>query len=90
LGSLVIGFLASEEQAMGIKPFTTDMFKGILSIFLLDMGIVAEENFKIYKSGWFAVLLQLLSYLLNGCIVALCSTIITDSIKMLYFCTFSC
>ncbi|MFT7336589.1 MAG: hypothetical protein ACI9M1_002550, partial [Porticoccaceae bacterium] len=26
LGSLVIGFLASEQQAMGIKPFTTDIF----------------------------------------------------------------
>jgi len=26
LGSLVIGFLASEQQALGIKPFTTDIF----------------------------------------------------------------
>lgn len=27
-GSLVIGFLTSPEQAEGIKPFTTDIFKG--------------------------------------------------------------
>ena len=35
LGSLVIGFVASDQQALGIKPFTTDMFKGFLAIFLL-------------------------------------------------------
>jgi hypothetical protein len=38
-GSLIIGFIASDQQALGIKPFTTDMFKGFLAIFLLDMGI---------------------------------------------------
>jgi hypothetical protein len=27
-GSLIIGFIASDQQALGIKPFTTDMFKG--------------------------------------------------------------
>jgi hypothetical protein len=25
---LIIGFIASDQQALGIKPFTTDMFKG--------------------------------------------------------------
>jgi len=41
LGSLFIGFMASAKQAEGIKPFTDDIFKGFLAIFLLDMGIVA-------------------------------------------------
>ncbi|MBC5842025.1 MAG: sodium-dependent bicarbonate transport family permease [Flavobacteriaceae bacterium] len=81
LGSLVIGFLASEEQAMGIKPFTTDMFKGFLSIFLLDMGIVSGRKLQDFiKSGWFAVLFAIAIPLINGCIVALCSHMITDSI----------
>ena len=39
LGSLCIGFMANAEQAEGIKPFTDDLFKGFLAIFLLDMGI---------------------------------------------------
>jgi hypothetical protein len=39
LGSLLIGWLANAKQAEGIKPFTTDIFKGFLAIFLLDMGI---------------------------------------------------
>ena len=41
LGSLIIGLLASEQQAQGIKPFTTDIFMGFLAIFLLDMGIIS-------------------------------------------------
>ena len=39
LGSLVIGLIADEKQAEGIKPFVTDIFKGFLAVFLLDMGI---------------------------------------------------
>jgi hypothetical protein len=71
LGSLVIGFLASEEQAMGINHFTTDMFKGFLSIFLLDMGIVAEENFKIFtKVAGLPYFCNCYPNSLNGCIVA--------------------
>lgn len=81
LGSLVIGFLASEEQAMGIKPFTTDMFKGFLAIFLLDMGIVSGRKLQDFiKSGWFAVLFAIAIPLINGCIVAASSHFITDSI----------
>jgi hypothetical protein len=81
LGSLVIGLLASEEQAMGIKPFTNDLFKGFLAIFLLDMGIVSGRKLGDFvKSGWFAVLFALVIPLLNGCVVALCSQIVTDDI----------
>lgn len=44
LGSLVIGFIASTKQAEGIKPFTTDIFKGFLAVFLLDMGITCGKQ----------------------------------------------
>jgi hypothetical protein len=81
LGSLVIGLLASEEQAMGIKPFTNDLFKGFLAIFLLDMGIVSGKKLGDFvKSGWFAVFFALVIPLINGCVVALCSQIVTDDI----------
>ena len=43
IGSLVIGFLASDAQAEGIKPFTTDIFKGFL-----DMD---ETGYLITKAG---------------------------------------
>jgi hypothetical protein len=46
LGSLVIGFLANAKQAQGIQPFTNDLFKGFLAIFLLDMGITSGKKLK--------------------------------------------
>ncbi len=81
LGSLVIGFLASDQQAMGIKPFTTDIFKGFLAIFLLDMGIVSGKKLDFFfKSGWFPVFFAIIVPLLNGCIVAVLSQFVTDEI----------
>lgn len=81
LGSLIIGLLASDEQAMGIKPFTNDLFKGFLAIFLLDMGIVSGKKISDFlKSGWFAVLFALIIPLINGCLVAIISQFITNDI----------
>ncbi len=81
LGSLLIGFLASDQQAMGIKPFTTDIFKGFLAIFLLDMGLVSGKKLNdFFKSGWFAATFALLIPLLNGVVVAYASQIVTNDI----------
>jgi hypothetical protein len=44
LGSLLIGIVADSRQAEGIRPFTTDIFKGFLAIFLLDMGMVTARR----------------------------------------------
>lgn len=71
LGSLLIGFLASEDQAEGIAPFTTDIFKGFLAVFLLDMGITSGgEIGALLKKGWFALVFALLIPLINGCLTA--------------------
>ncbi|QYJ69402.1 sodium-dependent bicarbonate transport family permease [Flavobacterium litorale] len=79
LGSLLIGFLASEEQALGIKPFTTDIFKGFLAIFLLDMGIVSGRKLNdFFKSGWFSAFFAICMPLVNGCVVAIASALITQ------------
>lgn len=81
LGSLIIGFMASEQQAIGIKPFTTDIFKGFLAIFLLDMGIVSGKKLNdFFKSGWFSALFAIIIPLLNGCVVAFLSQMITSNV----------
>lgn len=81
LGSLVIGFLASEQQALGIKPFTTDIFKGFLALFLLDMGIVSGRKLNdFFKSGWFSIFFAIVFPLINGCIVAFLSQFVTDDV----------
>jgi uncharacterized protein len=81
LGSLIIGLLASDEQAMGIKPFTNDLFKGFLAIFLLDMGIISGKKLGDFlKSGWFAVIFAVAIPLINGCLVAVLSHFVTNDI----------
>lgn len=74
LGSLVVGYLANDAQAEGIKPFTTDIFKGFLAVFLLDMGIVSGSKLKaLIKKGWFTVSFAIIIPIINGCLVAVVS-----------------
>jgi len=81
LGSLVIGYLANDKQAEGIKPFTNDLFKGFLAIFLLDMGITSGKKLKAFFSfGWFPFIFAMLIPLVNGTIFALLSSLVTDDI----------
>jgi hypothetical protein len=81
LGSLVIGFIANAKQAEGIKPFTNDLFKGFLAIFLLDMGITSGRKLKSFFSfGIFPIAFALLIPLLNGSIIAVLSSFVTDDI----------
>ncbi len=81
IGSLVIGFVASEAQAEGIKPFTTDIFKGFLAVFLLDMGITSGKKIQSFlKNGWFTFLFAVIIPILNGCITAYISRYVTDEI----------
>jgi hypothetical protein len=81
LGSLLIGYLASDQQAMGIKPFTTDIFKGFLAIFLLDMGILSGKKLNVFiKSGWFPLVFAIIIPLINGCFVALLSQLVSNEI----------
>jgi uncharacterized protein len=82
LGSLIIGYLADAKQAEGIKPFTNDLFKGFLAIFLLDMGITSGKKLKAFFSfGWFPVIFAFFIPLMNGCMVALASSFVTPDIS---------
>lgn len=82
LGSLLIGFLTSNEQAAGIKPFTTDLFKGFLAIFLLDMGISSGKRLSAFLSnGIFPLLFAIVVPLVNGVLVAIVSGYVTDDVS---------
>lgn len=79
LGSLCIGFLASEQQAQGIEPFTTDLFQGFLAVFLLDMGISSGKKIaSFFKEGGFALAFAILMPLFNGLATAYLSGYVTD------------
>jgi hypothetical protein len=45
LGSMVIGYITS-ARAAELHPFTHDIFPGMLSFFLLDMGLVASQRMR--------------------------------------------
>lgn len=80
LGSLIIGALATKSQAEGIKPFTTDIFKGFLAVFLLDMGITSGRKIKtLFEQGWFPILFAVIVPLINGSLVAVISSVITNN-----------
>ena len=81
LGSLAIGYLANEHQAQDIKPFTTDIFKGFLAVFLLDMGISSGKKLNDFvKKGWFALLFAIIIPIMNGIFVAWFTQFISESV----------
>ena len=45
LGSMVVGLVSGDAGQKLMAPFSIDLFKGMLSFFLLDMGIMAAKNF---------------------------------------------
>jgi hypothetical protein len=74
LGSLLVGCFTNDAQAAGIKPFTTDLFKGFLAVFLLDMGITSGGKLKaLIKKGWFTLSFAIVIPVLNGIAVAVIS-----------------
>ena len=45
LGGIVIGALLGTQGALPLKPFFTDLFKGALCLFMLELGMVAARQF---------------------------------------------
>jgi uncharacterized protein len=45
LGSIAVGLLSGEAGQAMMKPFSGDLFKGMLAFFLLDMGLMVAKNF---------------------------------------------
>ena len=80
VGSLVIGFIATEQQAEGIRPFTTELFKGFLAVFLLDMGITSGKKLSgLWKNGVSPILFAIITPLVNGSLMAMLSSLFLDS-----------
>ena len=44
MGSLVIGAITGESGEKSLAPFTSGIFKGVLCLFLLDMGLVSARR----------------------------------------------
>lgn len=44
LGAMAVGLITGDSGKTAMQPFTGDLFKGMLSFFLLDMGLMAARN----------------------------------------------
>jgi len=67
VGSLIIGCLTGERGWHVLSPFTQDMFYGVLTFFLMDMGLVAAKRIKdLQKTGLFLILFAILMPILNS------------------------
>lgn len=69
IGGLLIGWIAGAEGLQPIGPLFFDLFKGILAIFLLEMGLIAADHLGGFKRhGVFMVAFALLIPPLFGAI----------------------
>ncbi len=75
LSSIVIGFLIGYEKFQSIKIVYEDAFIGVLTIYLLEMGIVASQRLDtIKKNGVFLLCFAILIPILTGSLGVLVAT----------------
>ncbi|MEM7612892.1 MAG: sodium-dependent bicarbonate transport family permease, partial [Pseudomonadota bacterium] len=55
LGGLFIGWIAGPANLAPLEPLFFDLFKGVLALFLLEMGLIAASQARSLKSNGFAV-----------------------------------
>lgn len=67
VGSLIIGYLAGETGEKELHGFVKDIFKGMLCLYLLDMGLVAGSRMSaLTKSGFFLIAFAIIVPIING------------------------
>jgi uncharacterized protein len=72
LGGIVIGVVAGPQQIAPIEPFFMGLFKGVLALFLLEMGLVAGSRLgDLRRAGPFLVVFAIVAPIALGLIGAL-------------------
>ena len=61
VGGLLIGWIAGPDGIASLEPFFFDLFKGVLALFLLEMGLIAASQARaIRENGLFLALFGIL------------------------------
>lgn len=77
VGSLIIGALSGEKGWKVEEPFTQGIFYGVLTFFLLDMGLVAAARIKdLGKTGPFLISFSILIPIVNAALGILIAKLI--------------
>lgn len=67
LGSLAIGLITGERGARALTPFTSEIFQGFLSLFLLEMGMSSARRLNdLKKFGAFPLVFAIALPLVNA------------------------
>jgi hypothetical protein len=82
VGSFLIGFATGTNGMKAIAPFIVEPFKGILCLFLLDMGVIAGRGLREGRKHltWPVVLFGLYMPLVGGALGALAATAVGLSV----------
>ncbi|MBU3724991.1 MAG: sodium-dependent bicarbonate transport family permease [Burkholderiaceae bacterium] len=68
-GGMLIGTIATDRQYTQIQPFFEGLFRGMLMLFLLEMGITAARQIKAFRQvGVFMLGFGILMPMINGLI----------------------
>ncbi|EKO15418.1 sodium-dependent bicarbonate transport family permease [Leptospira kirschneri] len=69
VGALIVGYVTGDSGWKAEKVFADDLFKGILTFFLLDMGISAARRFKeLANVGLFLIVAAIVLMIVNATI----------------------
>ncbi|TSE22732.1 sodium-dependent bicarbonate transport family permease [Tepidimonas aquatica] len=69
IGGLIIGYAAGEKGYEPIAPVFKEAFKGLLALFLLEMGLVAASRIAAFRSyGAFLVGFAMVMPLVSACV----------------------
>ncbi len=67
IASIIAGWVAEPKSLEEVKIFSEDLFKGVLTFFLLDMGLVAGKRLKYLKGNVkFTILFSIATPLFNS------------------------
>lgn len=67
VGGLLIGWISGRVGIQKVAPFFIDPFQGVVTLFLLEMGMVASQKFKdLRKVGFKLILFGVLVPLVHG------------------------
>ncbi|MEM9281989.1 MAG: sodium-dependent bicarbonate transport family permease [Verrucomicrobiota bacterium] len=76
IGGMVIGCLCGKEKIDGVAPFFIHPFKGVLCLFLLELGMVAARRIEdVRKAGWRLILAGCILPLLHGSLGVIVGTL---------------
>ncbi len=67
MGGMMIGYIATDNQWKQIQPFYEGLFRGMLMLFLLEMGITAARQIRGFREvGRFMLAFGVLMPIVNG------------------------